>query len=50
MAAAAELRAAGIRVTLALPRIQKPGEERIESFFLGLEPDEILVQLSPRRP
>ncbi len=42
--AAAELRAAGIRVTLALPRIQKPGEERIESFFLGLEPDEILVR------
>lgn len=40
----AELRNAGIRRTLALPRVQKPGEEKIESFFLGLDPDEILVR------
>ncbi|MCC7143639.1 MAG: U32 family peptidase [Candidatus Eisenbacteria bacterium] len=40
----AELRSAGVRRTLALPRVQKPGEEKIESFFLGLAPDEILVR------
>lgn len=43
-AAAAELRRLGIGCTLALPRVQKVGEERIESFFLGLEPDGILVR------
>jgi putative protease len=39
-----DLAAAGVRRTLALPRVQKPGEERIESFFLGLRPEEILVR------
>ncbi len=42
--ASAELADRGIRRTLALPRVQKPGEERIESFFLGLRPEEILVR------
>ncbi len=34
----------GIARSLALPRVQKPGEEKIEAFFLGLGPDEILVR------
>lgn len=34
----------GAHVTLALPRIQKPGEEKIEGYFLAREPDEILVR------
>jgi putative protease len=42
--ASRDLAAAGVRRTLALPRVQKPGEERIESFFLGLGPEEILVR------
>ena len=42
--ASRDLAAAGVRRTLALPRVQKPGEERIESFFLGLAPEEILVR------
>jgi putative protease len=43
-AASRDLAVAGVRRTLALPRVQKPGEERIESFFLGLGPEEILVR------
>jgi U32 family peptidase len=41
---AAELYNAGVRRTLALPRVQKPGEERIESFLLRQQPEEILVR------
>ncbi len=42
--AARDLKLAGVRRTLALPRVQKPGEERIESYLLGLEPEEMLVR------
>ena len=42
--AAASVRAAGAELTLALPRIQKPGEERIWDFFLARRPDAILVR------
>lgn len=42
--ATARARDAGARIALALPRIQKPGEEKIESYFLAREPDEILVR------
>jgi len=38
------LRIRGTMRCLALPRVQKPGEERIESFLLGLEPEELLVR------
>ncbi|MFN8549284.1 MAG: DUF3656 domain-containing protein [Candidatus Eisenbacteria bacterium] len=38
------LRSRGITRCLALPRVQKPGEEKIESFFLGLEPEELLLR------
>ena len=43
-AAADTARAAGRELTLALPRIQKPGEERIWDFFLARKPDAILVR------
>ncbi|MCA9727443.1 MAG: U32 family peptidase [Candidatus Eisenbacteria bacterium] len=39
-----DARASGASVTLALPRIQKPGEEKIESYFLAREPDALLVR------
>jgi U32 family peptidase len=42
--AAAEIRGAGAEMTLALPRIQKPGEEKIWDFFLAQKPDAILVR------
>lgn len=42
--AAQEARTAGAIVSLALPRVQKQGEEKIESFFLGLGPEELLVR------
>jgi len=42
--ASAVLRSAGVRRSLALPRVQKPGEERICNFFLSLEPEEILIR------
>jgi U32 family peptidase len=43
-AAAEAVRLAGRELTLALPRIQKPGEERIWDFFLARKPDAILVR------
>jgi putative protease len=43
-AAAEAVRGAGAELTLALPRIQKPGEERIWDFFLARKPDAILVR------
>lgn len=42
--ACSAVRAAGAELGLALPRIQKPGEERIWDFFLARRPDEILVR------
>jgi U32 family peptidase len=42
--AAASVRSAGAELTLALPRIQKPGEEKIWDFFLARRPDAILVR------
>jgi len=42
--AANDVRAAGARLTLALPRVQKPGEEKTEMFFVGRMPDEVLVR------
>lgn len=42
--ASTSLQLAGVERTLALPRVQKPGEEKIESFFLSLEPEAILVR------
>ncbi len=42
--ACALAREAGVELSLALPRIQKPGEERIWDFFLARRPDEILVR------
>lgn len=42
--ATARAREEGAHVTLALPRIQKPGEEKIEGYFLARDPDEILVR------
>ncbi len=42
--AAASIRSAGAELTLALPRIQKPGEEKIWDFFLARRPDAILVR------
>jgi putative protease len=43
-AAAEAVRAAGAELTLALPRVQKPGEERIWDFFLARKPDAILLR------
>lgn len=43
-AAAEAVRLEGRELTLALPRIQKPGEERIWDFFLARKPDGILVR------
>ncbi len=43
-AAAEAVREAGAELTLALPRVQKPGEERIWDFFLARKPDAILVR------
>ena len=37
-------RAAGARVVVATPRIQKPGEDKIAAHLLRLEPDAILVR------
>ncbi len=42
--AARALAAAGARVTVAPPRIRKPGEEKIDRFLRGLAPDAVLVR------
>ncbi len=42
--AVARARAAGARVVVATPRIQKPGEDKIDAFLLGLVPDGVLVR------
>lgn len=42
--ACALVRDAGAELTLALPRIQKPGEERIWDWFLHRGPDAIVVR------
>ena len=41
-----EIRASrpGARVTLAPPRIRKPGEEKIDRYLLGLGPDAVMVR------
>lgn len=42
--AVARARAAGARVVIATPRVVKPGEDRILSHLVRLEPDAILVR------
>ncbi|MFO0681739.1 MAG: DUF3656 domain-containing protein [Sandaracinus sp.] len=42
--AARALAAAGAKVTVAPPRIRKPGEEKIDRFLRGLAPDAVLVR------
>ncbi len=37
-------RAAGVRVVVATPRIQKPGEEKIDAHLARLAPDGVLVR------
>jgi U32 family peptidase len=44
-AAVRELRASGsVHITLAPPRIRKPGEEKIDRYLESLEPDALLVR------
>ena len=43
-ASLAELRRAGKRVCVALPRITKPGEQGLWKFFVGLAPDALLLR------
>jgi len=42
--AVARARSAGLRVTLATVRVQKPGEEAFDRRLAGLEPDGVLVR------
>ena len=42
--AVARARAAGARVVVATPRVQKPGEDKIAAHLARLEPDAILVR------
>ncbi|HEY3496901.1 MAG TPA: DUF3656 domain-containing protein [Polyangiaceae bacterium] len=42
--AVARARSAGLRVTLATVRVQKPGEEAYDRRLAGLEPDGVLVR------
>jgi len=44
-AAVRALRARGpVHITLAPPRIRKPGDDKIDRYLLGLEPDALLVR------
>ncbi|TNF25810.1 MAG: U32 family peptidase, partial [Deltaproteobacteria bacterium] len=42
--AVARARAAGVRVTLATTRVQKPGEEQLDQRIARLDPDGVLVR------
>lgn len=39
-----DIRRAGKRACLALPRISKPGEQGVWKFFMGLQPDALLLR------
>ena len=42
--AVARARAAGVKVTIATPRVQKPGEEQLDQRIARLAPDGVLVR------